>query len=344
MTSRNSLQPHRKKSSARPASESKWSTHPVILRPADSLTAWFNQYVSQEAGANAANTFKAKSRDIELFLQFFADKIKSDHPDDWTKSITAAFLRQLETTPIIRWGKEARRKPATANRVLATLRHAGTWIHERRSFLAGNPCRGIRELVQDEPAWKGLSDIEVMRLRSASEQIAVLKTRRNQHAARDRAIFMVLLHTGLRISELLALNRDQCQGKHFTDVRRKGKVRTARVFLPPDARDALDTYIKEVRRDQVGPLFTTGSGVGLERQHVDRLLKQLAAQASSKLPKDEQVRLSAHVLRHTFLRRVTEKHGVQFAMEAAGHASSKYIWRYVKPSEEQREKALEDLF
>ena len=33
----------------------------------------------------------------------------------------------------------------------------------------------------------------------------------------------------------------------------------------------------------------------------------------------------AHVLRHTMLRRITEKHGVQFAMEAAGHASSKYI-------------------
>jgi hypothetical protein len=44
------------------------------------------------------------------------------------------------------------------------------------------------------------------------------------------------------------------------------------------------------------------------------------------------------------LRRITEKHGVQFAMEAAGHASSKYIWRYVKPSDAQREQALEELF
>ena len=143
---------------------------------------------------------------------------------------------------------------------------------------------------------------------------------------------------------MLALDRNQFEGKHFTNVHRKGKVRTTRVFLPPDARNALEAYIEEIRGDEVGPLFTSNSAGRLDRQHVDRLLKQLAAQASSKLPKDEQVRLSAHVLRHTFLRRVTEKHGVQFAMEAAGHASSKYIWRYVKPSEEQREKALEDLF
>ena len=51
-----------------------------------------------------------------------------------------------------------------------------------------------------------------------------------------------------------------------------------------------------------------------------------------------------HVLRHTFLRKVTNKHGVEFAMEAAGHASSKYIWRYVKPSDAEKEKALDTLF
>ena len=33
-------------------------------------------------------------------------------------------------------------------------------------------------------------------------------------------------------------------------------------------------------------------------------------------------------------------HGVEFAM----HASSKYIWRSVKPSEDQTEQTLENLF
>ena len=43
-------------------------------------------------------------------------------------------------------------------------------------------------------------------------------------------------------------------------------------------------------------------------------------------------------------RRIAEKSGVQHAMEAAGHTSSNYIWRYVKPSDEEKEKVLEDLF
>src|SRR5262249_42307617 len=96
--------------------------------------------------------------------------------------------------------------------------------------------------------------------------------------------------------------------------------------------------------EKTGPLFRSRSGQRVERQHVDRLLKQLAAQANSRLPEDERIRFSAHVLRHTFLRKVAQHHGVQFAMEAAGHTSSKYIFRYVRPSEAEKEKALENLF
>jgi integrase/recombinase XerD len=189
-----------------------------------------------------------------------------------------------------------------------------------------------------------LSDVAVMRLRSAAEHLVHQKKRRDQHALRDRAIFLVLVHTGLRVSELLALDRRQFRGRSLHDVKRKGKVRTPKVFVPPEARDALDAYLDGRGGDAVSPLFTSRSGGRLERQHVDRLLKQLAAQANSRFPADEQIKISPHVLRHTLLRKVTQKRGVEFAMEVAGHASSKYIWRYVRPSDEQKVRALENLF
>jgi integrase/recombinase XerD len=235
-------------------------------------------------------------------------------------------------------------KPTTVNRVLATLRHCASWIGRHRPFLAGHPCEGVQELTTDEPEWKGLTDIEVMRLKSAAEQLLRLKHRRNQQPARDLALFLVLLETGLRISELLALDRAQYSGKHFEDVKRKGRIRTRKVFLPKEAREALDRYLGETSENRTGPLFLSRGGRRLERQHVDRLLKQLAAQANARLPEEEKIRFSAHVLRHTFLRKVAQKYGVQFAMEAAGHTSTKYIFRYVKPSDAEKEKALEDLF
>jgi integrase/recombinase XerD len=313
------------------------STALIVSHPeGSSLRHWFEQYLVLEAASGAANTYLAKRRDLNLFLTYFREKLNSDAPDDWTKPVTVAFLRVLENTH--------KRKASTVNRALASLRHGATWIHERRPFLAGNPCRGVRELSLDTPAWKGLTDLQVMQLRSAAEQLVCLKRRKNQRGLRDRALFLTLLHTGLRVSELLAVQREQYTGRHLVDVRRKGKVRTAKVFLPGEARDALDAYVAESRGDRPGPLFLSKAGEPMARQHADRCLRQLARQASSKLAKDGQIHLSAHVLRHTMLRRITEKHGVQFAMEAAGHASSKYIWRYVKPSDEQRESALERLF
>jgi integrase/recombinase XerD len=119
---------------------------------------------------------------------------------------------------------------------------------------------------------------------------------------------------------------------------------SARVFVPTEAREALDQYVEKVRGKRDGPLFFAKGGRRLLRQNVDDLLKALANQANAKLPENQKIRLSAHVLRHTMLRRAAEKHGVQYAMELAGHSSSQYIWRYVKPADEQKERAQEELF
>jgi integrase/recombinase XerD len=116
------------------------------------------------------------------------------------------------------------------------------------------------------------------------------------------------------------------------------------VFLCKEARDALQAYLEDDKNEQDhGPLFITSSGARMNRQDVDHLLKSLARQANVRRT-GRPIQFSAHTLRHTFLRKVAQERGVEFAMQMSGHASSKYIWRYVKPSDEQTEAALEDLF
>ena len=202
----------------------------------------------------------------------------------------------------------------------------------------------MNDLHTEAPEWKGLRDIDITRLKAAAEQLLHLKRRRNQNPVRDYAVLLVLLHTGLRISELLSLELDQYQGKHFVNVRRKGKSVTRKVFLAQEAREALDHYLVEYKGRLPGPLFCSRAGQRLARQNVDQALKALADQANARLPKDQHIHLSAHLLRHTMLRKAAEKYGVQYAMELAGHTSSRYIWRYVQPSDEEKEAALEDLF
>jgi integrase/recombinase XerD len=50
------------------------------------------------------------------------------------------------------------------------------------------------------------------------------------------------------------------------------------------------------------------------------------------------------MLRHTFLKKVTDKHGVHFSQEISDNVSIKEIFRYAKPSEDVMQEAIENLF
>jgi integrase/recombinase XerD len=60
-------------------------------------------------------------------------------------------------------------------------------------------------------------------------------------------------------------------------------------------------------------------------------------------PPIERIAVSPHVLRHTFLRKLAEEKGVQYAKEASSHKSNRYIWRYVKPDQESLAAAMDGL-
>ncbi len=76
---------------------------------------------------------------------------------------------------------------------------------------------------------------------------------------------------------------------------------------------------------------------------MDDALKKIAAQANATLPKAEQIHLSAHMLRHTCLRKAAEK-DIRYAMKLSGHTSSQYIWRYTEPSAAGFDDAMEELY
>jgi integrase/recombinase XerD len=302
----------------------------------DSLTAWFELYMTIEAGPQDSNTFKAKKRDLQEFLDYLSTAAGTDNPDQWTRSLTEGFLKHLL--------KNRHLAPTTVNRVLATLKHTAAWIHHQRPFLAGYPCDRIQDLTVEDPEWKGLEDLQLNRLKSAAEQLVHLSKRANQNPLRDYAVLLVLLHTALRVSELLALDLSQYQDKYFVNIKRKGKKVTRELLLAKPAREALDRYIDEVRGTGAGPLIQSQAGERLAPQNVDDALKKIAAQANSTLPEEEHIHLSAHMLRHTALRKAAEKKDIRYAMKLSGHTSSKYIWRYTEPSRQEQEQALEDLF
>ena len=62
------------------------------------------------------------------------------------------------------------------------------------------------------------------------------------------------------------------------------------------------------------------------------------------LDEDEQIKIHPHLLRHTFLKRIASKEDIRAAREVSGLNSDKYLWRYVKITDEEVEKAVTGLY
>ena len=120
---------------------------------------------------------------------------------------------------------------------------------------------------------------------------------------RDRTILETLFSTGLRVSELVSLNRDQVdlERKEF-GVRGKGnKVRV--VFLSDTAREWIERYLR-ARKDNFKPLFIRYSGAvnaqknGEKMRLTARSIQNIVAKYAKRsgLP----IEVTPHTLRHSF--------------------------------------------
>ncbi len=120
---------------------------------------------------------------------------------------------------------------------------------------------------------------------------------------RDKAILETLFSTGLRVSELVQLNRDQVdfERREFSVRGKGGKVRV--VFLSDVAAEWLQRYL-QTRKDDFQPLFIRYSGstdarmkgerMRLTARTVQRIVERYARICG--LP----INVTPHTLRHSF--------------------------------------------
>ena len=53
---------------------------------------------------------------------------------------------------------------------MATLRHFAAWLITQRPLMAGNPLAGVKDLKIEDPNWNGLTNTQLLRLKTAIEQ------------------------------------------------------------------------------------------------------------------------------------------------------------------------------
>ncbi|RLC32651.1 hypothetical protein DRH13_01470 [Candidatus Woesebacteria bacterium] len=148
----------------------------------------------------------------------------------------------------------------------------------------------------DERQIKFLSGEQVDRLLNAPSLSTI-------QGKRDKAILEVLFSTGLRVSELVKLDRDKIDFKRreFGILGKGGKTRV--VFLSSRAVEWIDKYLK-ARKDRYNPLFIRHKGkmdpsiadekMRLSPRSVQRMIKKYSRKM--KFPID----VTPHVLRHSF--------------------------------------------
>ena len=141
---------------------------------------------------------------------------------------------------------------------------------------------------------------------------------------RDKAILELLFSTGLRVSELVSLNRDQVNLKdaEFSVIGKGGRARV--VFLTDTARDALKDYF-DARDDQYKALFVNYSGPR-PKDELDVEARRLTTRSVQRLVDKHRkkvgitIKIGPHVLRHSFATDLLQ-HGadIRSVQEMLGH-------------------------
>ncbi len=163
-------------------------------------------------------------------------------------------------------------------------------------------------------------------------------SRKKWQGWRDRAILEALYSTGMRVSELAGLNREDLDEISETMLVR-GKGKKERICpVGKTALRAIRTYLERRPKKLRMPyaLFVSQKGTRLTVRQIDRLLVQYVRQAG--LPSS----ISPHSLRHSFATHLLDRGAdLRSVQELLGHASlsTTQIYTHITP---QRLKKIYD--
>ena len=296
------------------------------------LQAYFTDRLIQQRGASP-HTIASHRDTFRLFLKFAEKSLKKTPALLTIRDLDAVFVgRFLEHVE-----KSRGNTPQTRNVRLAA-------IHSFFKYAAMQEP-SLCELAQRVLAIPGkrhktktvdfLTRVEVEALLAAPDP-------KTWSGRRDRALLLVAVQTGLRVSELIGL---RCQdvvlgtGAHVRCVGKRRKERCTP--LRKDAGHALQLWLRERHGQPSEVLFPNARGQPMSRDGVEYLLAKHVATARQLCASLKTKRVSPHVLRHTLAMELLQS-GVDRSVIALwlGHESMETVQVYLHASIELKEQAL----
>lgn len=289
----------------------------------------FLNYLVVEKG-HSENTINAYRNDLTALADFAEQELSGQGPDiSWKK-----FTRQNMLAYLL-FLKERGYVPTTiARKVAAGRSFFGFLLAE--GAIKSDPT----ENMSSPSVGKALpKPIPINQVRLLLEQPAKLST---SEAKRDRAMLELLYASGMRISELVALNMGDVnlEGDYF--VRCFGKGRKERILpLYEQVIKTIKEYINEerpklLRSKKDNALFLNARGERLTRQGFWQKLKEYAKSAGL----DEKI--SPHTLRHSFATHMLNGGAdLRSVQELLGHANISTTQVYTHLTTEQVRKSYD---
>jgi len=201
----------------------------------------------------------------------------------------------------------------------------------REGHIINNPTDGIDapKIPKKEP--KPLSVEECTKL------ISVIKEFSNGHKTcmRDIAIIQMFLNTGIRLSELCNLTRENVnlEQRAIKIIRKGGNEQT----IPLNSQITAILRKYESRQiEQDGFYFLSNRKRQLHPNTVQKMVEKYLFFADIK-------NHSVHSLRHTFATILAKQHPLQIVQDLMGHKNPQTTIRYIKIAEQDRQTAVESI-
>lgn len=276
-----------------------------------------------QAQRNASPQTIASYRDALRLLLGFVEQATGRAPaqqalSDWDAPLVLRFLDQLE--------RQRHNQVRTRNARLAAIRSFMRYVGQRFPETMALSARvlDIPTKRWERPLWSYLSQAETQALLKAPA--------RTGSQRRDHLLWTLLYHTGARLSEILALNRDDIQWSPSSALQIRGKGRKQRLMpLPPNVAAQLKSWLKDLPAAGDTPLLTNRHGQRLTRFGAHKQLRYRLQRLQAQHPSLAQRKLSPHSLRHTAAMHLLQSH-VDITTIALwlGHASPATTHHYVE--------------
>lgn len=311
----------------------------MIMSVSDSIVDKFLEYLRSERHFSA-HTARCYAADLDQFTKFLlgANNGDGDHDAVLAPEQANAQLLGVDAERIREFLALLRDRnycKSTVARKLATLRSFYKFL-VRRSYAETNPVAAIRTPKQEKRLPKCLEIEQIEQLFSNCDTTTML-------GARDRAILETLYSTGIRVSELVAMNiEDLDLGANVIRIAGKGKKQRV-IPIGPGAVRATLHYL-DLRRGAANlnnqdsdALFINKHGQRLSTRSVRRKLDKYLVEAGL----DSSV--SPHTLRHSFATHML-KNGADLrrVQEMLGHQSLSTTQVYTHLTDEKVQEDYDD--